>query len=1403
MAENFDSLELLIKAQAEQADKALQGATEKALKLEEALRKTAKSATGFDLSGFKKSEGYLKNAAKDLSKSLIVGFKIENEDAQKAIKSLSQDLTKLSAEGGKNFKLTGDVGRDFLGVDNIKEGLTDIITAFHDCRVDVGEEVSQLYNEMLSVSKIKIPENALKELEWANLDGFLKQKLSSQSGLELDTFIKERGLAGKFESFGQSSGLNFENETDQVHILIGLLKQYRDAVASAPKLEDVLVKGGAATQLSDHISEVFDKIAEDTVNASDKVGKFKEKIEELRYSLKGAGSEYATKGKGASLTSAESVEKEITRLEQKLYDLQTKAQLKEVGSKAFSGLATEYIKTENQIDSLKAKLATLNAEKSDDSYLDDVLAKMHEREDAQMAYTETVEESTEAVERLNEEVEKTAKTSASNAASKGTEQLANSAEKATQKYSAFRATIEYIRNTMSKAPTSLFAQMNLTKPKQELTDLQARIEETKEKLLDLNYKFERQSAVRGDKFEFTTPGKLLDFDIKKSEAELASLESKLAALGAKTHEINWEYIGQKGAQAFRAIGNAINSTLGVMGKFVKAIGSKIADKFHEMRKAASKFDITSQGLAKSLLKVSNMFRLMITRMALRGIISEAKNSFSELLEYSEATAESFNKIRNAIHYLADTIAALVSPLLNAGSGFAGLGNIFDSITDKIVGLINKFNQLLSALTGKTTWIKAIKQNKDYRKEVEKTTKAVKGALQPFDELNNITTNQDNGNNPNKDNAGTHFQTLPIDPKWLKFADWLKDMWRKGDGYELGRWLGEKLRDALNSIPWKDIQAKAKKLGKFLATTLNGFFETPGLAEAIGNTIAQTLNTAIDFALEFVKNFHFDSFGKFIGDLIASALGNVRWNDLKELARELGSGIAEAINALVQTDAIKEIGNALGNILRAAVDFVYGIISDIKFDELGKALKEGLNNFFRRMSETDVTGLNGFQKMGKAISDAIIGLLTMLNEVLGDGEIGMRIGRAIADFFGSIDFQTILGQSVKLIVNIAKGLGAAFIEAFKSEDFRKSLLGLGEIIALFFGGKALLGMIGTGIKTLVKNIGLSLAASISSGGLLNTLQAIGSGLLSAIKNFVSVTIPSVLGSIVSVIASFFGGAEIGKMIGYTIFPDDAELYEGYMGIVGTLKLVRDAVLTLGSQLAEWIPAYFNNVAEAARLLVERTKEFFQSILEFAKLVFGSLKDYVVGRISEIGNSIKLKFESIKQFFTNLIANAKVWGHNLVTSIANGILGNNGIAAAIKNKVTEAYNNSLLGRAVSFGQNVVSYIRGKADGGLYQNGKWQPIQRYAAGGLPDRGQMFVARENGAELVGKLGSGTAVMNNDQIVASVSDGVYKAVSAAMSGQGTGNVNVVLQGDASKLFKVIRQEGNDYQRRTGNPVFA
>ena len=77
--------------------------------------------------------------------------------------------------------------------------------------------------------------------------------------------------------------------------------------------------------------------------------------------------------------------------------------------------------------------------------------------------------------------------------------------------------------------------------------------------------------------------------------------------------------------------------------------------------------------------------------------------------------------------------------------------------------------------------------------------------------------------------------------------------------------------------------------------------------------------------------------------------------------------------------------------------------------------------------------------------------------------------------------------------------------------------------------------------------------------------------------------------------------------------------------------------------------------------------------------------------------------------------------------------------------------------------------RANGGIFSGGRWHDITRYAMGGYPNEsGQLFIAREAGPELVGTIGGHTAVMNNDQIVASVAAGVYNAVvrANAMNGQ-------------------------------------
>ena len=127
----------------------------------------------------------------------------------------------------------------------------------------------------------------------------------------------------------------------------------------------------------------------------------------------------------------------------------------------------------------------------------------------------------------------------------------------------------------------------------------------------------------------------------------------------------------------------------------------------------------------------------------------------------------------------------------------------------------------------------------------------------------------------------------------------------------------------------------------------------------------------------------------------------------------------------------------------------------------------------------------------------------------------------------------------------------------------------------------------------------------------------------------------------------------------------------------------------------------------------------------------------------------------------------------------------------------YNNALSFIGKLFGW-------GRKDGGLYKNGSWKPITAYANGGKPDQGQLFVAREAGPELVGRMNGGTAVMNNDQIVASVSSGVYKAVVAAMNQvmsqyRGTGIspvVNVYVGG--RQVTDVVVEQVNQRTMSTG-----
>lgn len=94
----------------------------------------------------------------------------------------------------------------------------------------------------------------------------------------------------------------------------------------------------------------------------------------------------------------------------------------------------------------------------------------------------------------------------------------------------------------------------------------------------------------------------------------------------------------------------------------------------------------------------------------------------------------------------------------------------------------------------------------------------------------------------------------------------------------------------------------------------------------------------------------------------------------------------------------------------------------------------------------------------------------------------------------------------------------------------------------------------------------------------------------------------------------------------------------------------------------------------------------------------------------------------------------------------------------------------------------------------------VQWYAKGGFPDLGELFVARESGPEMVGRMGSKTAVVNNEQIVAGIEAGVYNAVRAAMSGDGGGSGTIVVPVyiGGNKIYEEVIEAGKRRRMRSG-----
>ena len=262
------------------------------------------------------------------------------------------------------------------------------------------------------------------------------------------------------------------------------------------------------------------------------------------------------------------------------------------------------------------------------------------------------------------------------------------------------------------------------------------------------------------------------------------------------------------ADTLRGFASGVANTgvknVAAFGKAFLAIGrgaSNVIGKIRDFAKQTKKTSSNASSLAKELLRVSKMMKLMITRMILRKIITGIGDGFKNLAQYSSQVNASMSLLWNSFRQLGNSIAAAVSPLLNA------LAPALNYLIQLIISAVNAINQLISAMLGLGVWTRAKTLTDDYAKSLEKAggaAKELKKTVLGFDELNQLQDNKNSGGGATS--PANMFEEAAVDKKWKDLADKILDPIKRA-------WarVGDYVKKS-----WEKAFKNVKKLGKDIA-----------------------------------------------------------------------------------------------------------------------------------------------------------------------------------------------------------------------------------------------------------------------------------------------------------------------------------------------------------------------------------------------------------------------------------------------------------------------------------------------------------------------------------------------------------------------------------------------------------
>lgn len=528
-------------------------------------------------------------------------------------------------------------------------------------------------------------------------------------------------------------------------------------------------------------------------------------------------------------------------------------------------------------------------------------------------------------------------------------------------------------------------------------------------------------------------------------------------------------------RAQKAMQDYKKNLLGVDNEQKKASksGSKLNKSLKGTEKASRGARIGLGRMLATSILFSTVFR------AISAVTGGLKEGMDNLAQYSDDTNKALSILMSSMTQLKNSFATAFSPLVEYAA--PALAQFINLLSQAVTWTA----QLLAALTGKDTFVKAVKVQQDYADSLDKTkdetkdaAKETEKALAPFDKLIQITTGKKKSEDKNELKPEDMFTTEEVSNDIKLQAEAIKDTLGKLFDPLKESWL-ENGPQVMSSL--QNTFSAIKQLASDVGASFMQVWNVEGYGKAITDDLLITFANLVDTVGNLVTNFDKawvsgdtgTNILRHLGDIILEITGFFRQasESLKQWSADLDfSPLLESFDRILI--AVKPIVSDVGNLI---LWFLNNVLLPIS--------KWGVEQALPTVFDLIAAALKAIHSVIDALKPLGIWLWEEFLQPLGEwtGAVIIAALEKVVEWLTK--FSDWVSQNQTLVENITLAV-LAFFAAWKFAEFV------------------------TGIANMVRSIS-SIISSL--GGFIGVIQKVTSSLTPANAAFLAIV--AVVGSII--------------------------------------------------------------------------------------------------------------------------------------------------------------------------------------------------------------------------------------------------------------------------------------------------